>query len=249
MEMLERLAESRDGVSVTELSRRMACGKGTVSKVLATLEARRYVRQDAESDRFHLSWRLLALAFGHADRAGVPRLFMPVLQELADETDELVQLALVDGDEIRFVAKAEGLGQRVRMLPLVGVWAPVHATASGKVWLASLSRDRLAELVGAKGLPAVAPRTITGKSALERELARVRRQGYAIADEELAEGGRAVAVQIRHGGGVVGAVALSGPVFRLPLRRLHALAGTVRSAAERLSAIWPAHLTVKDFAR
>jgi IclR family transcriptional regulator, acetate operon repressor len=249
MEVLERLAEAPEGASVTDLARLMKCGKGTVSKTLATLEARQYARQDDGTGRFRLTWRLLALAYAHGDRAGVPRLFMPVLQELADDTDELVQLALVDGDQIRFVAKAEGMGQRVRMLPLVGVWAPVHATASGKAWLASLDDTRLAEVVRTHGLPAVAPRTITTLAALRRDLAKARRLGYAIADGELAEGGRAVAAPIRAGGAVVGAVALSGPVFRLPLHRLHALAVNVRQTAERLSAIWPAHLTVKDFER
>ncbi|MBI2218977.1 MAG: IclR family transcriptional regulator [Candidatus Rokubacteria bacterium] len=249
MQVLECLAEAPDGTTVSAVARRVGCGKGTVSKVLATLEAGRYVRQDRESSRFYLTWRLLALAFGHADRAGVPRLFLPVLQELADETDELVHLALVDGDQVRFVAKAEGLGQRVRMLPMVGIWAPVHATASGKVWLASLPDERVAEIVRAQGLPAVAPGTITSLRALKDELARVRRQGYAIADEELAEGGRALAAAITNGGGVVGTVAISGPVFRLPLTRLRALAPRVRAAAERLSAMWPAHITVKEFAR
>ena len=133
---------------------------------------------------------------------------------------------------IRFVAKAEGLGQRVRMLPMVGMWAPVHATASGKVWLASLPDERNGELVRAQGLPAVAPRTITSLRALKDELARVRRQRYAIADEELTEGGRAIAAPIMNGSGVVGTVAISGPVFRMPLRRLNALAPRVRAAAD-----------------
>jgi DNA-binding IclR family transcriptional regulator len=216
--------------------------------MLATLEARRYVRRDGETGRFHLTWRLLALAFGHAERAGMPRLFAPVLQELADETDELVQLALVDGEQVLFVAKAEGLGQRIRLLPLVGLWAPLHATASGKVWLASLPEAELGRVVGRQRLRAVAPRTITAMAVLRRELAQVRARGYAIADEELAEGGRAIAAPVRCAEAVVGAVALSGPAYRLPLERLHALAPRVAEAARRVAAIWPTRLNVKDFA-
>ena len=247
VQVLELLAEASGGSTVSDLSRRLQCGKGTVSKLLATLKTRSYVRQDPETGRFHLTWRLLALAFGHADRIGVPRLFMPVLQALADETDELVQLALVDGEQVHFVAKAEGRGQRVRLLPLVGTWAPTHATASGKVWLASLAPDELSAVLARRRLHPVAPRTITSLRSLRAELRGVRQRGYAIADEELMEGGRAVAAPVRSQERVVGAVALSGPAYRLPVSRLHSLAPRMRVAADRLGAIWPPHVSAKDF--
>jgi len=247
MRVLEAAAEAPDGVTVKDLSRTIGCGKGTISKMLATLERRHYLRQDPGTGRFYLTWRLLALAFGHADRAGMPRLFMPVLQELADETDELVQLAIVDGAQVLYVAKAEGLGQRIRLLPLVGMWAPLHATAAGKLWLASLSTVDVRRALGGERLRAVAPKTITSMGLLRRDLRTIRQRGYAIADEELAEGGRAIAAPIRRDGGVVGALALSGPAYRLSPERLHALAPRVIQAAERLASIWPAHVNVKEF--
>lgn len=247
MRILEAVAEAPDGVAVRDLSRALGCGKGTVSKMLATLERGHYVRQAEETGRFFLTWRLLALAYGHAERAGMPRVFAPVLQELADETDELVQLAVVDGDQVLYVAKAEGLGQRIRLLPLVGLWAPLHATAAGKVWLASLDAPALARVLGRHRLRAVAPRTITSLPALRAELGRVRARGYAIADEELAEGGRAVAAPVCKAGEVAGAVALSGPSYRLSLERLHALAPRVMAVAGRLASIWPSHVNAKGF--
>ena len=246
MQILESLAISPDGTSVRDLSRAIGCGKGTISKMLSTLERRHYVRRDAGSGRFVLTWRLLALAFGHADVAGMPRVFLPVLQELADETDELVQLAVVDGDQVLFVAKAEGRGQTIRLLPLVGLRAPLHATAAGKLWLATLPAPTLARVLG-RPLPAVAPKTITALSDLRKELARIRAAGYAIADEELAEGGRAVAAPITREGAMVGAVALSGPAYRLALDRLHALAPRLIEAGARLASIWPPHVNAKDF--
>src|SRR5262245_50828621 len=223
MQILESLAAAPDGLSVSGLSRAIGCGKGTISKMLDTLERRHYVRQDGPGGRFLLTWRLLALAFGHADQAGMPRIFLPVLQELADQTDELVQLAVVDGDQVLFVAKAEGRGQTVRLLPLVGVWVPLHATAAGKLWLSTLPPRELSRVIGRQLAP-VAPRTITSPGALRAELTRIRAAGYALADEELAEGGRAIAAPIARDGAMVGAIALSGPAYRLSLERLHALA-------------------------
>ncbi len=246
MQVLESLAISPDGISVRDLSRAIGCGKGTISKMLGTLERRHYVRRDATCGRFVLTWRLLALAFGHADQAGMPRVFLPVLQELADETDELVQLAVVDGDQVLFVAKAEGRGQSIRLLPLVGVWVPLHATAAGKLWLATLPARELSRVLG-RHLPAVAPGTITSMSELRKELERIRAAGYALADEELAEGGRAIAAPIRGEGAMVGAVALSGPAYRLSLDRLHALAPRLMEVGERLASIWPPHVNAKNF--
>jgi IclR family acetate operon transcriptional repressor len=247
MRVLEAIAGAPGGVTVKDLARAIGCGKGTISKMLGTLTRGEYVRREAETGRFTLTWRLLALAFGHADRAGMPRLFMPVLQELADETDELVQLAVVDGSQVLFVAKAEGPGQRIRMLPLVGLWAPLHATAAGKLWLASLPEARLKAVLGRERLGAVAPRTTTSLGKLRGELRATRERGYAVNDEELAEGGRAIAAPIRRGDLVVGAVAVSGPAYRLTLERLHALAPRAIEAAKRLASIWPAHASAKEF--
>jgi DNA-binding IclR family transcriptional regulator len=246
MQILESVAISPDGISVRDLSRAIGCGKGTISKMLGTLERRHYVRRDAASGHFFLTWRLLALAFSHSDQAGMPRVFLPVLQELADETDELVQLAVVDGDQVLFVAKAEGRGQTIRLLPLVGLWAPLHATAAGKLWLSTLPASEVSRVLGRR-LPAVAPRTITSMGALRKELERVQAAGYALADEELAEGGRAIAAPIKREGAMVGAVALSGPAYRLSLERLHTLAPRVIEVAARLASIWPAHVNAKDF--
>lgn len=247
MRLLEAFAEQPDGISLARLSARLGFGKASLSKILATLEREGFVRQDRVTAQFHLGWRLLALAFGHAQRVGIPAVCLPVLQQLADETDELVQLAIVERDQLLFVAKAEGRGQRLRMLPLVGLAAPVHATASGKVWLASLPRSEAARLLARRGRPRLGPRTITSRTKLLAQLKEVRRRGYAIVDEELVEGGRAVAAPITSGGRVVGAVAVSGPVFRLPLARLHRMAERVKQAAADLAAIWPLGVTAHDF--
>ena len=172
---------------------------------------------------------------------------MPVLQSLADETDELVQLAVIEGDHVLFVAKAEGPGHSLRLLPLVGVVAPTHATASGKAWLASLPDDRALDVMRRQGLARVTSRTITSRARLLAELRSVRRDGYAITDGELDEGGRAIAAPIVHRGRVVGAIAVSGPSSRLPLPRLKRLAPRVQRAARELEALWPHEVTARDF--
>jgi IclR family transcriptional regulator, acetate operon repressor len=247
MRVLQAFAEHSQGVSVTRLSAQLGYGKASLSKILGTLEREGFVRQDARTGLFQLSWRLLALAFGHAHRVGISAICMPILQGLADETDELVQLALIEGGRLLFVAKAEGQGQHFRMLPLVGLAAPIHATAGGKVWLSSLPRAEAAAQLARLGLPRYGPRTITSRARLLAQLPEVRRRGYALVDEELVAGGRAVAAPMVDRSRVIGVVTVSGPTFRLSIARLHRLAPRVKRAAAQLVAMWPLHVGARDF--
>lgn len=246
MRVLAACADHPGGIALTPLSEALGYGKASLSKIMATMEREGFVRRDA-AGHFHLSWRLLALAFGHAQRVGFSGMCAPVLQALADETDELVQLAVIEGEHVLFVAKAEGPGQALRLLPLVGLVAPTHATASGKVWLASLPEARALEVMRRQGLERVTSRTITSRTRLRSELRRVRSDGYAITDGELHEDGRAIAAPILHEGAVVGAVAVSGPSFRLSVARLRQLAPRVHQAARELQALWPHRVTARDF--
>ena len=246
MRVLKAFADHPGGIALTRLSGELGYGKASLSKIMSTLEREGFVRRDG-AGHFHLSWHLLALAFGHAQRVGISGVCMPVLQSLADETDELVQLAVIEGDHVLFVAKAEGPGHSLRLLPLVGVVAPTHATASGKVWLASLPDARALDVLRRQGLARVTSRTITSRARLLAELRSVRRDGYAITDGELDEGGRAIAAPIVHRGRVVGAIAVSGPSSRLPLPRLKRLAPRVQRAARELEALWPHEVTARDF--
>ena len=246
LRVLKAFADHPGGIALTRLSAELGYGKASLSKIMSTLEREGFVRRDG-AGHFHLTWRLLALAFGHAQRVGISGVCMPVLQSLADETDELVQLAVIEADHVLFVAKAEGPGHSLRLLPLVGVVAPTHATASGKVWLASLPDDRALDVMRRQGLARVTSRTITSRARLLAELRSVRRDGYAITDGELDEGGRAIAAPIVHRGRVVGAIAVSGPSSRLPLPRLKRLAPRVQRAARELEALWPHEVTARDF--
>ena len=247
MHVLEAFAGHPEGVALSRLAATLGYGKASLSKILGTLVREGFVRHEPLTGRFHLSWRLLALAFGHAERVGMPAICLPVLQALADETDELVQLAVVEDGGLLFVAKAEGPGQQMRMVPLVGLLAPAHATASGKIWLAHLPEAETLAVLARHGLRRLTPRTITSRAKLLAQLREARARGYAIVDEELVEGGRAAAAPILAGGRVVGAVAVSGPTFRLSLAKLHRIAPRIRRAAEELAAVWQPRVMARDF--
>src|SRR5262249_20817512 len=247
MRVLEAFAGHPDGVALSWLATKLGYGKASLSKILGTLAREGFLRQEPLTGRFHLSWRLLALAFSHAERVGMPAICLPILQALADETDELVQLAVVEEGQMLFVAKAEGPGQHIRMLPLVGLVAPAHATASGKIWLAHLPEKETLAVLARQGMRRLTPRTISSRGKLLAELREARGRGYAIVDEELVEGGRAGAAPIIVGGRVMGAVAVSGPTFRLSVVKLHRMAPRLKRAAGALAGVWPTRVTPRDF--
>jgi IclR family acetate operon transcriptional repressor len=242
LSIVEALAVAPDGLTVSELARELRVHKGVVSRTLRHLMARGYVVASPATRRFSLALSILALGLRYADRLGFPGVCLPILQDLADESGELVQLGVVDGERLLFVAKAEGRDQRIRMVSMLGQFAPLHATAAGKVFLASLPEEQALDLARRQGLCAFTRRTVTSVAALRRELRRVRRAGYAVVEEELFEGAGAVAAPVRPArldGRVMGTVSLSGPTFRLPAARKHELAPRVVEAARRLAEIWP----------
>jgi hypothetical protein len=111
VQVLELLTET-PARTVTDLALATQAGKPMISRILATLAEAGYVRKEPGSDRYALSLKLLSLGHRYSERRGFPDVALPVLQRLAHQTGELVQLAVVEGDRMRFVAKTEG-AQRI----------------------------------------------------------------------------------------------------------------------------------------
>ncbi len=240
MQVLEALVEQPRGLSVAEAALRVQVGKSIASRLLATLAESGYVQRDPFTERYSLSLKLVALAFRFSDAVQFPQVCLPVLQRLAEESGELVQLLVVEQERLVYVARAEG-NQHVQVVSRLGKEVPLHATASGKVWLAHLPEERAVALALSSGLRPLTPRTITDIETLLQELRRAREQGYATIEGELAEGANGVAAPIGRArfGAVVGTVVMSAPGFRLPTERLHLVAPRLIEAAQELEAVWP----------
>lgn len=142
--------------------------------------------------------------------------------------------------------KPGGHDQRIRIVSVIGQTLPLHATASGKAYLTSLPEVAALMLAARRGLTPLGRITLTSLDSLRKELLRVRRQGYAIVEEEFVEGGGAVvaaAISVpRLEGRVVGAIGVSGPEFRLSTPRKREAARMVFVGAARVAEIWPLDL-------
>jgi DNA-binding IclR family transcriptional regulator len=236
MAILEELSDESFGTTASDLVERLNCEKSIVSRILSTLTDAGYVIRDPASGTYRIGLRFAGMALRHLDSTGTADLCQPLLQDIANKTGELVQLVIVQNDQMIYVAKAEGK-QRVRVLSLVGRVAALHVSAAGKVWLASLPEERALALVLKQGMKKFTQNSITTIDALRAELARARRAGFAVVEQEMFEDASSVAIPIRNrqGDRVVGAVVLSGPSYRLSKKRMTNFVPVLRELATKLS--------------
>ena len=159
----------------------------------------------------------------------------PVLEELSRETGESAHFSVRMGDDVVVLARTSGPGA-FQMTDRVGVVRPAHATALGKIMLAALSDEQFDRWLARAELKAHTDNTITDAARLRREVAEVQRAGLAFDNGEFDIELRCVALPVRDfTGQVIGALGISGPVWRLSMETLQKRVRIVRAAADRLS--------------
>jgi DNA-binding IclR family transcriptional regulator len=235
LQILEIL--SRDGhAGVSDIAEEMGVHKSTVFRLLGSLVSREMVHQNSDRGKYQLGFGILRLATSIPARLSLVREARPVLEGLAEECKETVNLAVLRSNYAVNVDQAMGPSS-LATYDWVGGLTPLHATSSGKVLLAALSADERDRIFRETGLLPRTPRTITNREDLEKQLIDVAHNRYAEAREEFEIGLNAIAVPLyNHMGAVIGAVSISGPAFRFDPQRTPGLVGTLREAAIRISA-------------
>lgn len=232
--VFERLCQHDGPVGLSELARETELQKSNVHRLLATLMHLGYVCQTPDAS-YMPTLKTWALGSSIRERYNVAAVARPVLEALRDELGETAYLAALDGGSIVYLDVVEGT-HRIRVNAKTGGQAPLHATASGKVLLAFSPDTVLDSLV--EPYPRFGPNTPTTRAALEKIIAKVRRDGYAVNNEEWAEGVMGISVPIRDAGGeCVAAMGVTGLALRLakaPAKRIIAL---LQQHAREVSAV------------
>jgi DNA-binding IclR family transcriptional regulator len=230
---LEFLAR-RGEAGVSEVATAIGVHKSTASRLLGALQARGLVEVAGDRGRYRLGYGILRLAGAMGGRLDVTSQGREICEELAEELGETANIAVLQGDQVVNVFQAHG-GGAISVNNWVGRPTPLHATSSGKVLLAYLSRsvqDKLLE----SGMAKFTPVTVTDARVLRRQLAQVHLDGYATTAEEYEMGLNAVAAPVFGTAGLaIAAVSLSGPAYRLPVTELPIAARSVMAAAARIS--------------
>lgn len=219
-----------------ELSRELGLAKPTVYRFLQTLQELGYVRRDHE-DRWAMSLKLFTVGSRALDHLDLYAAARPVAEELAEELGETIHMAVLDERSAVYVLKIESR-YTIRMYSRVGRRVPLYCTAIGKVLLANAAPAELDEhLIGVRFVPFTA-HTLSGRSAFEAELVRVRAEGFARDVEEHEEGIICLAAPVYdYRGKVLAALSASWPRFRYERNDEAALVSAVKEAAARISAI------------
>jgi DNA-binding IclR family transcriptional regulator len=234
--ILEEIARAREGIALSELSKRVGLHNSTTFHIVKTMVSLGYVRQMRDTKRYHIGQPLFGLAAGALDEIEMVNQAMPVLEALSQETGESCHFSVRSGDAVMVMARTSGQGA-FQLTNRAGVLRPAHCTALGKVILASFRPDQLERFLGHAELKAYSPKSITEPDLLRREIAEVRRSGIAFDDGEFDAEVRCVAVPVLDfSGQTLGAIGVSGPVWRMSIRTLQSHAAAVRQAATRLSA-------------
>jgi DNA-binding IclR family transcriptional regulator len=230
--ILEILARTGE-VGVTELARELGVHKSTAFRLVAALERHDLVEQHVGRGKYRLGTGILRLAGATTSRLDLVQESRPVTRVLAQHTGETVNIAVLSDGAALYMDQVAG-SSALQPHNWVGQRIPLHATSNGKVLLSAMSDDEVRREV--PQLAAFTANTITSLDILLDELAEVRRRGYALAVDELEIGLTALAAPVRNSHGeVLASLSLSGPTFRLDVRRVPRLAEAVMEAAEEVS--------------
>jgi DNA-binding IclR family transcriptional regulator len=233
--IMEEVARSRDGISLAELSKRVGLHNSTTFHLVRTMVSLGYIRQIKDDKRYRIGRPLFALAASALDEIEMVSLATPVLEDLSRETGESGHFAVRMGDSVVVIARTAAPGA-FQLTERVGVVRPAHCTALGKVILAALRADQLDRFLGRIELTPVTPNSITELGVLKKDIDEVRSSGIAFDDGEFNPEVRCVAVPVKDfSGQVIGAIGISGPIWRLSIQALQSRARIVQVAAKRLS--------------
>lgn len=238
IEILEQLDRSPDGLLLREIVDATGINKSTAYRFLSHLERESYVFRDV-AGYYMVGPKLAKLGTDASYQATLCRTAAPILQKICRETGETVNLGALDGDEILYLSVFES-PHMFRMVSPVGMRRPLYCTALGKAILAYLPAEHQKKILASTHFERHTPHTIDSIEAMQEEINRIRRRGFAVDDEEAVEGARCIAAVISDNKQrIIGSISISGPTARVTKSRVPVYAADLRKAASEIAA----HLT------
>ncbi len=200
--VIRAFGPDRERLSLSEVARATGLTRAAARRFLLTLVKLGYVRNDGRE--FSLRPRVLELGYAYLSGIALPEVAMPHLEEISAKLHESSSISVLDGQHIVYVARVPT--KRIMTVAIsVGTRFPAYATSMGRVLLAGLSEEDLERYLAEADLEPFTANTVTDRARLRDIVHEVRQQGYAIVDQELEEGLRALAAPIRDSSGAVAA--------------------------------------------
>ncbi len=208
LQILECMAINRMAMRLQDISKAVGMTQPTVLRYLYALEDAGYIYQDEESSRYGLTWRVCRLSEGLNSMLGLRNITTPFTNQLANSLSLGACLVIDHGSECMYLDCIDNPNSPT--LQRIGKQAPLHATGSGKILLSQYSDPQLEEYLS-KGLTKYTEYTLTEPEAMRAELSSVRRQGYALDNEECEIGLRCVSCPLYdYTGRIIAAMSVFG---------------------------------------
>lgn len=234
MRLLDALAAQPDPVTLKELSATTGLHASTAHRILNDLVVGRYVER-VDNGLYQLGMRLLELGSLVKGRLNVREAAIAAMRSLHKLTGQTVNLSVQQGDEIVYIDRAWSERSGMQVVRAIGGRAPLHLTSTGKLFLSTADTRQVRAYALRTGLAGHTRNSLTDLECLERELALVRRHGYARDNEELELGVRCIAAGIFDDTGkLVAGLSISAPAERLQDDWIKALVDTAASISEAL---------------
>jgi IclR family pca regulon transcriptional regulator len=200
LDVLTCFGQSRPSMTLAEVAAETGLARPTARRLLLTLAELGYVR--LEGSAFTLTPQVLRLGIAYVGSLGLWDIARPHLTDLVAQTHESSSMAQLDGSDIVYVARV-AVPKIIALQVSIGTRFPALQTSQGKVLLAAMEADEVAEVLRQPSRSGLPPAPARREADIATELMTVRAQGWALADEELAPGVRSVAVPVRDGTGRV----------------------------------------------
>jgi IclR family pca regulon transcriptional regulator len=235
--VLRAFSQQRPSQSISQISLRTSIPRAAVRRCLHTLMRLEYVGHDPERRTFTLRPKVLSLGYAYLSSLPMVSLAQPVLDSMSDKLHESASMAVLESDEIVYVARSKTTRRLMSVDLSVGSRLPAYCTSLGRVLLAALPPEDLAQYLARIQPIRYTPHTVISKEKLRTIIEVARKDGYSVVDEELEIGLRSIAVPIVDGRGVVtAAINASTQASRLPLSEFHlAFLPALRKAASELN--------------
>jgi DNA-binding IclR family transcriptional regulator len=236
LQILEGMTNINTPARLQDIARTLKIPQSTLLRFLNTFIDFGYVNQDPSTSCYYLTLKLSELGARTKGNFPFQSSLVKYVKQIASASNESASLCIEQDMQMVYIAIEEGPNHMLQTLHRIGHIAPMHATGVGKLHLLNYSDSRLEDLEKKFGLPRYTKNTITDMGALKREIAWVRKSGYAMDDEECEEGVRCVAVPVKNfEGRVVAAMSVSAPVTRMDKKKINDFVPFLREIGIRAS--------------
>lgn len=232
---IEHLAQSGP-TGLQDLSSELGLNKSTVHRILNSLICMDYVRQDAVTLKYSLSFKLCKIANQILSQNDMIDIARPYIRQLAKLSGETVHLVQIDGLCAVYIDKVESPRNVVRLVSMVGKSIPLYCSGVGKAMLADMPDDRIRSIWEHSDIEKITESTVTDFGKFRKLIEDIRKNGYALDNEENEPGVRCIAVSLKsfHGGPSY-AISISGPRDRMDDRRIQELKDLVLDTKEKIA--------------